>query len=155
VTRSIIGLIVWVLLCFAVAAFGAMFSPGSTWYAQLQKPSWNPPGWVFGPVWTMLYTMMGVAAWLVWKPEGFAGARLALTLFLVHLIFNGAWSWLFFGLHRADLAFYEITVLWLLIIVTLLAFWNKNTTAGALLIPYLAWVSFASILNFTIWRLNS
>lgn len=154
-TRSIIGLIAWVLLCFAVAAFGAMFSPGSSWYAQLQKPSWNPPGWVFGPVWTMLYTMMGTAAWLVWKPEGFAGARLALTLFLVHLIFNGAWSWIFFGLHRADLAFYEITVLWLLIIVTLSAFWNKNATAGALLIPYLAWVSFASILNFAIWRLNS
>ena len=103
----------------------------------------------------MLYTMMGTAAWLVWKPEGFAGARLALTLFLVHLIFNGAWSWIFFGLHRADLAFYEITVLWLLIIVTLSAFWNKNATAGALLIPYLAWVSFASILNFAIWRLNS
>lgn len=152
--RSVIGLIIWVLLCFGIASFGAVFSPGSEWYAQLQKPSWNPPDWIFGPVWTILYAMMGVAAWLVWKPQGFSGARGALTIFLIHLIFNGAWSWLFFGLHRPDLAFYEIVLLWVSILATLIAFWKHSQLAGALLIPYLLWVTFAAVLNFTIWRLN-
>jgi len=97
---------------------------------------------------------MGVAAWLVWRRAGFSGARLALTLFVVQLVFNGMWSWIFFGMQRPGLAFAEILVLWSMILVTMLAFWRVSSTAGMLFLPYLAWVSFATILNYSIWQLN-
>jgi translocator protein len=148
-----VGLAGWIVAAFAAAAVGALFTPGE-WYAHLNKPAWNPPSWVFGPVWTALYLGMAVAAWLVWKRGGFAGAPLALGLFLAQLLFNGAWSWLFFGLHRPGLALAEILVLWALILATLVAFWAVHRAAGLLFVPYLAWVSFASFLNFTLWRLN-
>lgn len=131
-----------------------MFIPGE-WYASLQKPSWNPPGWVFGPVWTALYTMMAVAAWLVWKRGGFSAQRRARALFCAQLILNAAWTPLFFGLQQPGLAFAEIVVLWLAIAATLVAFHRVSRAAAWLLAPYLAWVSFAAALNFTLWRLNA
>lgn len=153
-SRRSLGLVGWLTLCFAAAAFGGFFLPGE-WYAQLQKPSWNPPSWLFGPVWTALYIMMAIAAWLVWQRGGFATQRLALSLFLLQLMFNVAWSSLFFGLRNPALAFVDIVLLWVALLATLLSFWQRSRVAGALLIPYLAWVSFASALNFALWRLNS
>ena len=150
---QIIALIAWVGLCFFTAWVGSRFTPGES-YLQLQKPSWTPPGYLFGPVWSILYLSMGVAAWLVWRRAGFSGARLALTLFVVQLVFNGMWSWIFFGMQRPGLAFAEILVLWSMILVTMLAFWRVSSTAGMLFLPYLAWVSFATILNYSIWQLN-
>jgi tryptophan-rich sensory protein len=144
----------WLVLCFSAASLGAFFMPGE-WYARLKKPSWNPPGWIFGPVWSSLYTMMAVAAWLVWKRGGFAAQRRPLTLFLVQLALNALWTPLFFGLHRPGLAFAEIVMLWLAIAATLAAFRPVSRPAAWLLVPYLAWVSFAAVLNFTLWRLNS
>ena len=144
----------WVVLCFAAASLGGFFMPGE-WYAALRKPPWNPPGWIFGPVWTALYAMMAVAAWLVWQRGGFKTQRRALSLFLVQLAFNAAWTPLFFGLHWTGVALAEIVLLWLAIAATLAAFRPVSRTAAWLLAPYLAWVSFAAVLNFTLWRLNS
>jgi len=132
---------------------GVLFPPGD-WYAGLNKPSWNPPGWVFGPVWSALYTMMAVAAWLVWQRGGVVAQRRALTWFAVQLALNAAWTPLFFGLHLPAVAFGEILLLCAAIAATLLAFSRVNRLAAWLLAPYLAWVSFAAVLNFMIWRLN-
>jgi benzodiazapine receptor len=148
------GLIGWIAVSFAAAAAGSQ-ATDPEWYRSLERPSWAPPGWVFGPVWTALYTMMGVAAWLVWRRGGFGGARVALGLFLVQLAFNAAWSWLFFGMRRADLAFAEIVLLWVLILATAVAFARHTRAAAWLLAPYLAWVAFAAVLNFTLWRLGA
>jgi tryptophan-rich sensory protein len=152
--RLILGLVGWLALCFSAAALGGFFMPGE-WYAQLRKPSWNPPGWIFGPVWTVLYAMMAIAAWLVWRRGGFAVQRVPLGVFLLQLLLNALWSPLFFGLHNPGLAFAEILLLWLGLLATLLIFWRRSRGAGLLLVPYLAWVSFAAVLNFTLWRLNS
>jgi translocator protein len=149
-----LGLVAWLALCYGAAAVGAQFMPGA-WYQELAKPSWTPPGWLFAPVWTILYGMMAVAAWLVWRPRGFAGAPTALSLFLVQLVLNTTWSWLFFGLQRPGLAMIDIAALWIAIASTAAAFWGPSRVAALLLIPYLAWVSFAAALNFSIWRLNS
>jgi tryptophan-rich sensory protein len=142
---------------FAAAAIGGTATGGSVrdWYPTLMKPAWNPPAWLFGPVWTVLYVMMAVAAWLVWRRAGWDGARLALTVFFVQLALNAAWSIIFFGLRNSGAAFAEILVLWGAIAGTLVLFWQVNVPAAVLFIPYLAWVSFAAVLNFTIWRLNS
>ena len=152
-TRRALALGCWLLLCFSAASLGAFFMPGE-WYATLKKPSWNPPGWLFGPVWSALYTMMAVAAWLVWKRGGFATHRRPLSLFLVQLALNAAWTPLFFGWHRPGLAFAEIFLLWLAIAATIADFRPVSRAAMLLLVPYLAWVSFAAVLNFTLWRLN-
>jgi len=152
-SKTILGLCGWVLLCFAAASLGAVFMPGE-WYAALRKPSWNPPGWIFGPVWSVLYTMMAVAAWLVWQRRGFGAQRRPLGLFLVQLALNAAWTPLFFGLHRPGVAFAEIVLLWLAIAWTLATFWRVHRAAAWMLVPYLTWVSFAALLNFTLWRLN-
>ena len=151
--KSIVALIGWIVLCFSAAAFGAQFMPGE-WYAALKKPTWNPPKWIFGPVWSALYAMMAVAAWLVWRRGGFKLNRLPLSLFLTQLLLNALWSWLFFGLENPALAFGEIVLLWFGIGATLLAFWPRQRAAAWLLVPYLAWVGFASGLNFTLWQLN-
>ena len=151
---SIISLVVWIAISFVPALVGSQFVPGEG-YAQLRKPSWTPPGYLFGPVWSFLYLSMGVAAWLVWKRGGYVGAPVALTLFLTQLVFNGLWSWLFFGLQRPDLAFADIAILCSLILATTLAFWRQSAPAGMLMIPYLVWVSFASALNLSIWRMNT
>ena len=141
------------MLCFGAATFGAIFAPGE-WYAQLRKPSWNPPSWLFGPVWTALYTMMAISAWLVWRRGGFAANARSLGLFAVQLVFNALWSWLFFGLKNPALALIDIVLLWVAIAATLAAFYRVHRVAGWLLVPYLAWVSFATVLNATLWLLN-
>lgn len=152
--RSTAVLAGWVLLCFSAASLGAFIPPGE-WYGSLKKPTWNPPNWIFGPVWSALYTMMAVAAWLVWKRGGFMAQRKPLTLFLVQLALNAAWTPLFFGLHWMGVAFAEIVMLWLAIAATLAAFRPVSRTAAWLLVPYLAWVTFAATLNFTLWKMNS
>ena len=150
---SWIGLVFWVALSFAGAGVGSRFSPGD-WYTHLAKPAFNPPAWVFAPVWTLLYLVMGVAAWLVWRQRGVARVAPALALFLVQLALNAAWSWLFFGLHHIGWALVDLAALWLAIGATLLAFWAHRPLAGLLMVPYLLWVSFAALLNFQFWRLN-
>ena len=152
--KTILGLCGWLLACFAAAAMGGLFMPDE-WYAALKKPAWNPPGWIFGPVWTALYTMMAVAAWLVWRQGGWGSQRKPLRIFLEQLALNALWTPLFFGLHRPGLAFSEIVLLWLAIAATIAVFRPVSRVAAWLLAPYLAWVSFAAVLNFTLWRLNS
>jgi len=152
--RSILGLVGWLAACFAAAALGGLFMPGD-WYAQLQKPSWNPPNWIFGPVWTGLYTLMATAAWLVWQRGGFAAQRRSLGWFLLQLLFNALWSPLFFGLCNPGLAFVDIMLLWLALLATVLLFGEARPLAGVLLLPYLGWVTFAAALNWTLWQLNS
>lgn len=149
-----LGLAAWLLISFSAAALGSLFMPDA-WYAGLNKPIWNPPGWVFGPVWTTLYSAMAVAAWLVWRRGGVAAQRRPLGLFCVQLTLNAAWTPLFFGMHRMGLAFTEMLLLCAAITATLIAFFRVSRPAGWLLVPYLAWVCFAAVLNFTLWRLNS
>ena len=148
-----LGLLLWLIASFSAAALGAFFMPGA-WYDSLNKPSWNPPGWVFGPVWSALYTMMAVAAWMVWQRGGYRHQRKPLNWFIKQLALNAAWSPLFFGAHRPDIAFGEILLLWVAIAGTIRVFYPVSRTAAVLLTPYLAWVTFATILNFTLWRLN-
>lgn len=126
-----------------------------TWYADLVKPSWNPPSWVFGPVWTTLFALMGIAAFLVWR-KGLQrrDVRIALGVFAVQLVLNTCWSILFFGLRNPGAAFAKIIALWLAILATIVTFFRISKTAAWLLLPYIAWVSFAAYLNYTIWMLN-
>ena len=151
------GLVFWVGICFLVAWTGALVSPGiapSDWYDALNKPAWNPPDWVFGPVWTALYTMMGVAAWLVWDKFGFLAARAALAVFLIQLVLNGLWSRIFFGMQEPGWAFLQIILLLAAIIITAILFFRKRTMAGWLMVPYMIWVGYASTLNGAIWLMN-
>ena len=138
---------------FFVAALGGVTTASSVrdWYPTIAKPTWTPPSWLFGPVWTVLYALMSVAAWLVWRRTGWSGA---LVWFAVQLALNAAWSPLFFGLHRVDLALVDIARLWVTILGTTIAFWKVSPWAGGLFVPYLAWVTLATALNFAIWRLN-
>jgi benzodiazapine receptor len=147
------GLVLWLLISLSAGFAGSQFAPGD-WYASLEKPAWNPPNSIFAPVWTALYILMGVSAWFVWREKGFSGAAPALTLFFVQLVFNALWSYLFFGRHLPGIAFFEIIIMLLLIMITMFLFWRVRVIAGALLIPYLCWVGFASFLNYTLWRLN-
>jgi tryptophan-rich sensory protein len=153
--QQVLGLVGWLLVSFAAAAIGSAASiQAGPFYAQLVRPEWAPPASVFGPVWTVLYALMGIAAWLVWRIDGFRGARTALTLFLVQLAVNALWSWLFFAWHLGAASFADIVVLWVLIVATMITFWRISRLAAALLVPYLLWVSFASALNYTMWQLN-
>jgi tryptophan-rich sensory protein len=144
-------------LCFSVAAIGSVWTSMSvrTWYVRLRKPSFNPPGWVFGPVWSALYFMMATSAWLVWRQGGWQGARTALLLFFIQLGLNLAWSGLFFRLRRPGLAAADILALLVAIIGTAMEFRAFSEIAFWLMVPYAIWVSFASVLNFSIWRLNA
>lgn len=153
IQKSVLGAIVALALTFGAAYVGSRF-PVDEWYTALTKPSWNPPNWLFGPVWSVLYLLMAISVWLVWRKEGFSGAIFPLGIFLLQLILNAAWSWLFFGLHEPSFAFIEILGLWLAILVNIILFWRINTVSGVLLLPYLAWVTFAAFLNYTLWRLN-
>ena len=151
-----IGLIVSIAICFAFAGLGsAATTPGlADWYASLAKPTWNPPNWIFAPVWSTLFLMMAVAAWLVWCRSGLKGSRAAMLSFGVQLLLNVAWSFLFFWLQSPSMALVEIAILWLAIAVTIRLFFNHSKIAAWLMAPYLCWVSFAAFLNFTIWSLN-
>ena len=142
--------------CFVVAGIGGWFtSQGLTeWYDGLVKPVFNPPSWVFAPVWTILYILMGIAAWLVWKEAGWSGATAALSLFFIQLLLNLAWSGLFFALRSPGWALVEIVVLWAAIVATTVLFFRHFTAAGVLMLPYLLWVTFAAVLNAALVRLN-
>ena len=151
----ILGLFAWLLVSFAASAIGAVASiQAQSFYGQLAQPEWAPPPSLFGPVWTVLYALMAIAAWLVWRTGGFRDNRAALTLFLVQLVPNAIWSWLFFAWHQGALAFADIVLLWVLVAATLVAFWRVVPLAGALLLPYLLWVGFAAVLNYSLWQLN-
>ena len=153
--KQLIGLVAWLVICFVVAGLGSAASlQAGSFYMELVRPDWAPPPSIFGPVWTALYAIMGIAAWLVWRINGFRSARTALALFLVQLLLNALWSWLFFAWHLGALAFADILLLWVLIVATIVSFWRIQPLAGALLIPYLLWVSFASALNYSVWQLN-
>jgi translocator protein len=144
------ALAAFLILCLAVGGGAGFLTAQSvvTWFPTLVKPSFNLPSWLFAPVWTTLYIMMAVAAWLVWLRKG------SLALFYVQLALNFTWSLLFFGLHSPVMALVDIVTMWVLILLTLLGFWKVDARAGWLLVPYLAWVSFASVLNASIWWLN-
>jgi benzodiazapine receptor len=153
--RRIWALLGWLGLCYAVSAVGAVASiQAREFYADLAQPAWAPPGSIFGPVWTILYGLMAIAAWLVWKADGSNARRVGLWFFLVQLIFNGVWSWLFFVGQWGLLAFVDIVVLWGLILATMVYFLRVRPLAAILLLPYLLWVSFAGFLNYAVWRLN-
>ena len=152
-SQQVLGLVVWLIGCFAAAALGAFFPPDD-WYAGLTKPTWSPPDKVFGPVWTILYTCMAVAAWLIWRQRQAVSKRLPLAVFGVQLALNATWSWLFFGLHRIDLALLNIGMLLVAVAATAILFSRASIAAGLLLVPYLAWVAFAAALNVGFWQIN-
>ena len=153
--RQLLGLVAWILVSFTAAAIGAFASiTAASFYGHLARPNWAPPSWLFAPVWSVLYVLMGLAAWLVWRSHGFKAARTALVLFISQLAANALWTWLFFAWRLGAAAFAEILILWILIVVTIALFLRLNTLAGVLMIPYLAWVTFACALTFSVWRLN-
>ncbi|HEX4271277.1 MAG TPA: TspO/MBR family protein [Rhizomicrobium sp.] len=147
-------LYVFLFLTLAVGALGSVATEPSipTWYAGLAKPGFNPPNWLFAPVWTTLYILMAVAAWRVWRVTG--TKSLEMTIFAVQLALNCAWSFIFFSAHQTGAALAELSLLWLTILATLILFWRHDRIAGLLFVPYLAWTSFAALLNHAIWRLN-
>ena len=151
--NSKLALAGWIIFCFAASAT-AVFVSTNGWYANLQKPVWNPPAWVFAPVWSTLYLLMAVAAWLVWREGGWAMQSRALTLFVIQWVLNVLWTPLFFGQHLIGLAALEILALVAVLVATIVLFNRVKKAASLLLLPYLAWISFAAFLNFTIWRLN-
>lgn len=146
-----------IALCLGAGGLGGFATASSvaTWFPTLVKPSWNPPAWLFGPVWTTLYIMMAVAMWLVWKTDtALVRIKPAVILFGSQLLLNLAWSFLFFGARSPGLALIDIIALWLAIVATIYAFYQQSKWAGILLLPYFAWVSFAMALNVAIWQLN-
>ena len=153
-SKQIAGLIGWLALAFVAAAISGIASTRAPeFYQALIRPSWAQPAALFGPVWSVLYLLMGLASWLVWR-EGSKNTRGALRLYLVQLVLNSLWSWLFFAWHQGRWAFFEIVVLWVMILATVVAFWRIRPLAGVLLVPYLLWVSFATALAYTVWMLN-
>ena len=151
--RDILGLAFFLALCFGASVHGGLVAAPALreWYAGLVKPAWTPPGWVFGPIWTILYPLMAVAGWTVWR-EG--RSRVAVLLFLLQLALNAAWPWLFFGLRRPDWAFFDVLALTVTLAATIAVFYRLRRRAALLLVPYLAWVAFAAVLNLAVWRLN-
>ena len=152
-TSSALAFAGFAIACIAAASTGALFKPGD-WYESLARPPWRPPNWLFGPAWAVLYTTIAISAWWVWRKAGFSGAAVPLAIWAVQLMLNAAWSWLFFGLRRPDLAFLELVALWLSIAATIVAFHAVEPAAAWLLLPYLGWVAFAGALNLSIARRN-
>jgi benzodiazapine receptor len=153
--RSTLSLILWLLISYLAAFIGSIASINAAdFYAELTQPTWAPPANVFGPVWSILYTLMGISAWLTWQKSGFHKAAPALILFLIQLVINSLWSLTFFHWQLGALAFLTICLLWGLILATIMAFWKHRPTAAALLIPYLLWVTFATALSFNLWQNN-
>jgi benzodiazapine receptor len=161
--RSVLALVLFLAISFAVAALGTTATAGNVegWYAEAEKAPWNPPSWVFGPAWTLLYTLMSVAAWLVWRQRDRARARPALTLYVVQLVLNALWTPVFFGLYPPIgapalwIALVIILALDLAVLLTMLSFWRVSRVAAWLLVPYWAWVLFATTLNWALAALNS
>lgn len=150
------GLFISFLVCFSAAAIGSLTTTPQipNWYADLAKPIWTPPNWLFGPVWTILFSLMAIAAWLVWRKHGMKNARSAFVWFGIQLVLNSLWSVLFFGWNNPGAAAAEILLLWLTILMTMVTFSKKSKAAGLLLVPYFLWVSFAMVLNISIWQMN-
>lgn len=151
---NILRLVLFVVIAFVPAVFGGLFGPGD-WYRSIAKPSWTPPGWLFGPVWTMLYPMIGVAGYLAFASSEGRQRAIAFSVYGLQLLLNALWSWLFFGLERPGLALVDILALLALIVSNIVLFLPISRAAGLLLVPYALWVGFATALNFSIWRLNS
>ncbi len=151
--KSALVLLLFVFLVFSAAFAGSRFLPGE-WYKNLQKPSWTPPDRLFAPVWTILYLMIAVSGWLVWREAGFSAALFPFILYLLQLVLNALWSWLFFGLHKPAAAFVDITILWFSILLLIVLFLQISKPAWILLIPYLVWVTYAATLNYCLWRMN-
>jgi len=149
----ILGLAIAITVCLAVGGWGSRYAPGN-WYAALRKPPITPPNWLFPTVWTALYILMGLAAWHVWLRAPRGAALLPLAVFVLQLLLNGLWSWIFFDQHRIGWAMVDLAALWAALLATTVLFWRQNVLAGALLLPYLAWVSFAGLLNAWFWALN-
>ena len=147
------SLAIFILCVVLVASSGAVFKPDS-WYRALSKPAWNPPDWVFGAGWAVLYIMIAVAGWRVWEAAAAEVLVFPLTVYALQLALNAGWSAIFFGLKRPDWAFAELVCLWIAIGVNIVVFHPIDPLAAWLLVPYLAWVTFAGALNFTVWRLN-
>lgn len=154
--QRIVGALVAVLITLCAGLIGNLLGADAitTWYAGLDKPSWNPPNWIFGPVWTLLYVLMGIAVYLVWECTKDSSRRAALVVYGVQLGLNALWSILFFTFKQPALAFGEIVIMWIAIVATIILFWRVRPPAGVLLLPYIAWVIFASVLNFAVWQLN-
>ncbi len=153
--RQMASLVLWILVSFIAAALGGLASVNAGgFYLELTRPAWAPPSWLFGPVWTILYLLMGIAAWLVWRKVGLRSTNPALKLFLVQLALNALWTWLFFVWRLGALALGEILILWILILRTILEFRKVSHAAAWLLVPYLLWVGFATALTYALWRGN-
>ena len=153
--QSLPSLLAWIFGTSLAAIGGAVTAKAAgEFYAMLQKPSWAPPGWLFGPAWTVLYILMGVAAWRVWRDAGFSGAKVELAFYAVQLVLNMAWSYFFFVRRTGLGATVEVVCLWVSILVTLMLFWRRDTVAGVLFVPYLTWVTFATALTVAVWRRN-
>ena len=156
--KNIVRLVVSILICEGAGWLGSFFTGSSipNWYATLARPAFNPPNWIFAPVWTVLFLLMGVSLFLVWqKAVSGAPVKAAMIIFFIQLALNILWSVLFFGLHNPLLAFVEIIFLWLAILASIIYFYKISLSAAWLLLPYILWVSFAAVLNFFIWRLNA
>jgi translocator protein len=153
--RQTAGLVVSLLIVFGIATLGGAITNLSvtTWYPSLVKPSWTPSGATIGVIWTILYILMGIAAWVIWRRHS-EGRKLPLAIYALQLLLNLGWSALFFGLRSPGLALIEIGVLWLAILATSVAFWKVSKLAGVLMIPYLSWVTVAGVLNALIWKMN-
>ena len=156
VGRDLVGFFTFIILCLAVSGIGGAITASSvdTWYQTLEKPPFNPPDWVFAPVWTAIYILMGIAAWLVWRRGSFQVTGKAFVVFALQLGLNLTWSFLFFGLQLIDLALVEIVILLFTIITNTIIFWRLDRLAGLLFVPYAAWVAFATVLNSSIWLIN-
>ncbi len=148
-----LSLIVFFAITFAVAFLGSQFPPDA-WFAALQKPVWNPPSWLFAPVWTVLYVLIAVAGWRVWRERSQGWAKAVLAIWLLQILANGLWTWLFFGQHQIAGALADIALNWITIAAFIACTWSRDRVAAWMFVPYLAWVSFASALNFAIWQLN-
>jgi translocator protein len=154
--RARLGLVGWIGVCFAAAYVGSLATMPQidTWYATLTKPSFNPPDWIFGPVWSVLFLLMAISAWRIWQRNDWSIARRPLLIFAGQLLLNMLWSWLFFHYHAMLAALIEIVLLWLAILAMIVSFYRMDKFAGLLQLPYLAWVSFATVLNASLWWLN-
>ncbi|MFA5767681.1 MAG: TspO/MBR family protein [Candidatus Paceibacterota bacterium] len=151
-----LGVVISIFIAQMAGVIGSFFTVSGVqnWYAYLQKPVFAPPSWVFAPAWITLYTLMGIAAFLVWKKRNVIGVKSALWLYGIQLGFNALWSIIFFGMRNPGLAFIEILVLWVLILAVTVKFFKIDKAAGYLFIPYILWVTFASVLNFAVWQIN-
>jgi benzodiazapine receptor len=152
-SKQVCGLVVFLLLCLGVGFLGSLATTPNIdgWYSDIQKPSWTPPNAVFAPVWTALYILMAISAWMIWRMAE-TKRGIPLFLFFLQLILNAVWSWVFFGMQSPSAGMIDIVALWFVILAMIIAFWKINPLAGIIMIPYLLWVSFASALNFAIMQ---